>query len=63
MLVLVAMVFALMFGIAGPASAVPSSEPRAAERGPNTDLVMSGTGPGQAVQGFIANPEAVQPGC
>ncbi|HYI55869.1 MAG TPA: thioester domain-containing protein, partial [Microlunatus sp.] len=50
------MVFALMFGIAGPASAVPSSEPRAAERGPNTDLVMSGTGPGQAVQGFIANP-------
>ena len=53
MCVLVALVLAL----AGPAAAVPRPVPRGLNplAGSNTDFVMSGTGPGQAVQGFIAN--------
>jgi len=41
-----------------PAGAAVVPKPRGAARagvGSNTELVMSGTGPGQAVTGFIAN--------
>ncbi len=42
---------------ATPASAVwHGRAPTQTARGSNTELVMSGTGPGEAVNGFIANP-------
>ena len=38
-----------------PAGADPTS-PQPAGSGTNTQMIMSGTGPGQSVTGFIANP-------
>ena len=42
-----------------PASAVPINPPHGrAQPGPNTEMTMSGTGPGQGVAGFIAKPSS-----
>ena len=39
-----------------PAQSCTEAAPTRTARGSNTQLVMSGTGPGEAVTGFIANP-------
>ena len=54
--ILLGLVLGALLAQASPASAVwRGRAPVHPTRGTNTDLVMSGTGPGQAVRGFIAN--------
>ena len=55
--VLLGLVFGALLAQAAPASAVwRGRAPVHPGKGTNTDLVMSGTGPGQSVRGFIAKP-------
>ena len=50
---------ALLVMVQSPASSVPIKPPVAkAQAGPNTEMTMSGTGPGQGVAGFIARPSS-----